>query len=195
MTAAGNRLAWLLSLALAAAGALASHGLAYRIAEPDAERRRHLLEETGHGYLNLELVGSLLAALVVVGFAGCVLAGAQRRPTPPLWLFAFAPPVGFALQEHAEYALHHNAFGTTPFLELTFLVGLGLQAPFALVALLAARALLAAAGALARRLGAPPHLRLAPDASFAVPAVEWLPAAPVLVGARGQRAPPRNSEH
>lgn len=195
MTAAANRLAWLLSLALAAAGMLASHGLAYRIVEPDAELRSHLLEETGHGYLNLELAGSLVAALVVVGFAGCALAGAQRRQSPPLWLFALAPPVGFALQEHAEYALHHNAFGATPFLELTFLVGLGLQAPFALVALLAARALLVAAGALARRLGAPPHLRLAPDASFALPVLEWRPAAPVLVGARGQRAPPPVPAH
>lgn len=195
MTAAGNRLVWLLSLALAAAGTLASHGIAYRVAEPNAARRSHLLEETGHGYLNLELAASLLAALVLVGFAGCVLAGAQRRRTPPLWLFALAPPVAFALQEHCEYALHHNAFGATPSLELTFLVGLGLQAPFALVALLTARALLAAAGALASQLGAQPHLRLAPDASFALPSFEWLPAAPVLVGGRGQRAPPPNPAH
>jgi hypothetical protein len=190
MTAAGNRLAWVLSLALAAAGALASHGLAYWIVEPDSERRHHLLEETGHSYLNLELAGSLLAALVVVGFAGCVLAGARRRDAAPLWIFALAPPLGFALQEHAELVLHYHAFGRSPVLTPVFLVGLGLQIPFALVALLAARTLLAAAGALSRRLGSPPHFRLAPDASLELAVSNWQPAAPTLVGARGQRAPP-----
>lgn len=194
MTASGHRMAWLLSLALAAAGTLSAHGLAYRIVEPSQERRRHLLEETGHGYLNLELAGSLLAALVIVGFAGCVLVGARRRCAPPLWLFAFAPPLGFALQEHAELVLHHHAFGLSPALTPVFLVGLGLQIPFALVALVAARTLLAAADALATRLGAPLRLRLAPDARLALPVVSIRPAAPVLVGARGQRAPPRSLE-
>ena len=139
MTAAGHRLAWVLSLALSAAGALASHGLAYRIVEPDGERRHHLLEETGHGYLNLELAGSLLAALVVVGFTGCVLAGTRRRDAPPLWIFALAPPLEFALQEHAELVLHYHAFERSPIFTPVFLVGLGLQIPFALMALIAAR--------------------------------------------------------
>jgi hypothetical protein len=190
MTSAGNRLAWLLSLALAAAGALASHGVAYRIVEPNGERRRHLLEETGHGYLSFELAGSLLAALIVVGFAGCVLAGARRRDAPPLWIFGLAPPVGFALQEHAELLIHNQAFGPSPVLSPVFLVGLALQIPFALIALVAARGLLAAAGALAKRLGLPPRLRLAPDTSLEVAVSDWRPAAPALLGARGQRAPP-----
>lgn len=190
MTRAGHRLAWLLSLGLAATGGLAAHGLAYRIAEPEAARRHRLLESTGHGYLDPTLIGSLCLALVVVGFAGCVLAGTRRGPRPPLWLFALAPPVGFALQEHAERMLHHHAFSAGTIFEPTFLAGLLLQLPFALVALLAARALLVAAGALARELGAPPRLRLAPDASLSVPSTDWIPAAPTLVGARGQRAPP-----
>jgi len=194
VTAYGTRVAWLLSLALAAAGALAAHGLAYRIVEPDGERRRHLLDETGHGYLNPELAGSLLAALVIVGFAGCVLVGTRRRDAPPLWIFTLAPPVGFALQEHAELVLHNHAFGASPLVEPVFLVGLCLQIPFALIALLAARGLLAAAGALATRLGAPLRLRLAPDASLALPVADIRPATPVLVGARGQRAPPLGFE-
>ena len=192
MTGAGHRLAWLLSLALAAAGALASHGLAYRIAQPDPELRRHLLEETGHGYLSLDLIGSLLAALVIVGFAGCVLAGGNRRDAPPLWIFALTPPVGFTLQEHAERMLHHDAFSAGTVLEPTFLAGLLLQLPFAVVALLMARALLVAAVVLARELGTPPRFRPAPDSSLAVPTGHWIPAAPTLVGARGQRAPPRS---
>jgi hypothetical protein len=190
MTSGGHRLALLLSLALAAAGGLAAHGLAYRIAEPDAERRHHLLESTGHGYLDLRLFGSLCVALTVLAFAGCVLAGIRRGTRPPLWLFALAPPVGFALQEHAERMLHQDAFTTGTVLEPTFLAGLLLQLPFAVVALLFARALLVAAGVLARELGAPLRFRPAPDASLAVPTGHWIPAAPTLVGARGQRAPP-----
>jgi hypothetical protein len=190
MTPGGNRLAWLLSLALAAAGVLASHGLAYRIVEPNAERRHHLLEETGHGYLSLDLAGSLLTALVIIGFAGCVLGGARRGDAPAPWIFALAPPAGFALQEHAELLIHTHAFGPSPVLAPTFLVGLALQIPFALMALLAARALLAAAGVLATRLGLPPRLRLAPDASLELPVSDWRPSAPTLLGARGQRAPP-----
>jgi hypothetical protein len=192
VTRTGNRLAWLLSLGLAAAGGLAAHGLAYRIAEPNPERRHHLLESTGHSYLDPTLVGSLCLALTVLGFAGCVHAGLRRGTRPPLWLFALVPPVGFALQEHAERMLHHDAFSAGTVSEPTFLAGLLLQLPFAILALLTARALLVAAGALARELGAPPRFRLAPDASLAVPAGYWIPAAPTLVGARGQRAPPRS---
>ena len=191
MTRGGNRLAWLLSLGLAAAGGLAAHGLAYRIAEPDPERRHQLLESTGHSYLDPTLVGSLCVALTVVGFAACVHTGIRRGARPPLLLFALVPPVGFALQEHAERMLHHSAFSAGTVFEPTFLAGLLLQLPFAVVALLTARALLVAAGALARELGTPPRLRLAPDTSLAVPNGYWIPAAPTLVGARGQRAPPR----
>jgi hypothetical protein len=189
VTAAGRRLAWLLSLGLAAAGVLAAHGIAYRIAEPHAERREHLLEESGHGYWDVPLLGSLCVALILVGFLGVVLAGSARGDAPPLALFALAPPLGFAVQEHAERMIHHDALVTAA-LEPTFLVGLALQLPFALVALLAARVLLAAAGALAVHAGSPPRLVLVSDASLAVPATDRVPRSPTLVGARGQRAPP-----
>jgi hypothetical protein len=188
VTAARHRSAWLLSLGVAAAGALAAHGTAYRIAEPHDERREHLLEQTGHGYVDPALAASLCAALVIVGFAGRMLAGAHRGDRPPLWLFALAPPVGFTLQEHAERMLHDGTFLVS--LGPAFFVGLLLQLPFALVALFAARALLAAAGALARRLGSPPRLKPAHHARFALAGASSLPCAPPLVGARGQRAPP-----
>jgi hypothetical protein len=192
VTGAGNRIAWLLSLGLAAAGCVAAHVLAYRVTEPHAERREHLLEETGHGYLDLTLVGSLCTALVAVGFVGGVLASAGRAGRPPLWLFALAPFLGFTLQEHVERALHHDAL-LLAVLEPTFLAGLLLQLPFALAALLAARALFAAAAAVARHLGTPPRTRLAPDASLALPGTFWIPASPALIGARGQRAPPHRT--
>lgn len=191
MTRAGHRLAWLLSLGLAAAGGLAAHGLAYRLAEPHAGERERLLEKTGHGYLDLGLLVSLCVMLIVVGFAGRVLASAGRPGPPSLWLFALAPPIGFAFLEHAERLLHQDALLDTAF-EPTFLVGLLLQVPFALAALLAARALLAAADAVAREIESPPRPRLTPDASLALPGTYAMPCSPTLRGARGQRAPPRS---
>lgn len=190
MTEAGHRLAWLLSLGLAATGGLAAHGIAYRVTEPHHDERAALLEATGHAYLDLKLAGSLCVALVLVGFAGRVLAGAHRGGSPPLWLFALAPPVGFALQEHAERMLHHDGIVLLAAQEPAFLVGLALQLPFALVALLTARVLLAAADALAGSVGTPPRFAFSSDAGLAVPAASWFPSSPVLVGARGQRAPP-----
>jgi hypothetical protein len=192
MMQVGHRPAWLLSLALAAGGALAAHGLAYRLAEPDPERRHHLLEESGHSYLDFRLVGSLLVALVLIGFAGRVLARGSRAGTPPLWCFALAPPLGFACQEHAEHALTQSLSAGTP-LEPAFLIGLALQLPFALTAFLMARALLAAADALVVRLGSAPRFAFAPDTRLVLRFVDWFPAAPVLIGARGQRAPPLHS--
>ena len=189
MTEAGRRLAWLVSLGLLAAGNVVAHALTYRIVEPEEEARAHLLEETGHGYLDLDLVLSLCVALVAVGLVGRVLAGTVTDRAPSLWIFALAPPVGFAVQEHAERILHHEAIATYA-LEPTFLVGLALQLPFALVSYLAARALLAAAGALARHIGSPPALRPAPDASFATPGTTFVPRVPAPAGGRGQRAPP-----
>jgi hypothetical protein len=41
-------------------------------------------------------------------------------------------------------------------------------------------------------MGAQPRLRLAPDASLALPGTFWIPAGPTLIGARRQRAPPRS---
>lgn len=189
MTEAGRRLAWLLSLGLLAAGNVVAHALTYRIVEPEHEARAHLLEQTGHGYLDLDLVLSLCVALVAVGFLGRVLSGTAGDRAPSLWIFALAPPVGFAVQEHAERILHHEAIATYA-LEPTFLVGLALQLPFAFVAYLAARALLAAAEALARHIGSPPRSRPAPDASLATPGTSFAPRGPVLLGGRGQRAPP-----
>ena len=92
--------------------------------------------------------------------------------------------------EFPESMLHQDAFSAGTVLEPTFIAGMLLQLPFAVVALLLARALLVAAGVLARELGTPLRFRPAPDASLAVPTGHRIPAAPTLVGARGQRAPP-----
>jgi hypothetical protein len=188
---AGGRHAWLLSLGLLAGGVFTAHALAYRLAVPDPEHRHHLLEETGHGYVDGSLLASVCIAIVAAGFAGRVAGGALGSPHPPLWLFGLAPPLGFAVQEHVERWFHDGAFPAGAALEPTFLAGLLLQLPFALAAALAAAALLAGAEALATRLGRFPRLRVLPGPpSLPAPAEPGIRPARARVGARGQRAPP-----
>jgi hypothetical protein len=192
MSRSGQRHAWLLSLGLLAGGVFAAHAFAYRLAVPDAERRHHVLESTGHGYLDGAPLVSLCITLVVVGFASRVLAGARSSAHPPAWLFALAPLVGFTLQEHLERLFHNGAFPFGAVTEATFLIGLLLQLPFALAALLAATALLAAAEALAGRLGDRPWPRVLPEGALEPRSrILRAPGFRPLVGARGQRAPPR----
>jgi hypothetical protein len=191
MSRTGQRHAWLLSLGLLAGGVLAAHAFAYRLAVPETDRRHHVLEATGHGYLDEAPLASLCVTLVVVGFVGRMLAGARSSAHPPAWLFALAPPFGFALQEHLERLIHQGAFPFGAVAEPTFLIGLVLQLPFALVALLAATALLAAAATIAERLGDLPRPRVLPaNALEASPRLVPAPGGRPLVGARGQRAPP-----
>lgn len=183
------RVTWLLSLGLLVGGWAAAHGLAYRIVVPNGEERRHLLETAGHGYLDPAPLVSLSVTLVVLGLGGFVLRGRDVTPAP--WLFALLPPLAFALQEHLERLVHDGHFPYAAALEPTFGVGLLLQLPFALVALLFARALLVLTGALVRRLR-----RASVGQLFRARAVRRpvAGAAPARIGllalGHGQRAPP-----
>jgi hypothetical protein len=157
-----RRLPWLLMLPLMAAGCLAAHSAAYRLVEPTPA------ESTTHGYLALApLVLAVGIALGVVAALRSALAG-RIGAGGPAYLFALLPPLAFTLQEHLERAFQpgESMFGTA--FEPSFLVGLALQLPFALLALVIARTLLRvveAAGALLRpptvALRTPPVLRLA----------------------------------
>jgi hypothetical protein len=184
-----SRLAWLLLLGLLVGGWAAAHGLAYRIAVPDADERRHLLEATGHGYLNPALLVSVSVPLVVLGLGGCVLRGRVAAPAPSL--FALLPPFAFVVQEHLERLLHTGAFPVDAALEPTFAIGLLLQVPFALAAALVARALLVLTDALVGRLRRSPvgHPRPASGGRGPVHAVT-LPRVGILALGHGQRAPP-----
>jgi hypothetical protein len=123
--------------------------------------------------------------LVVAGLLLCVAQGVRvRRPSElPVRLFALLPPAGFALQESLERLIASGSIPPDLVLEPTFLVGLALQLPFAVAALLLTRALYSLgfgagrllAAALARRPPGPP----APPP----------PARPP--GAPPRRAPPR----
>jgi hypothetical protein len=158
---------WLVSIPFMAAGCLAAHALAYHLISPPRER---------HGYLAYApLVLGLLGAVAV---AGVVRRG---RTASPL-VFAALPPLAFTVQEHAERL---QLVATEP----AFLVGLLLQLPFALAALVTARAFLGLADLVIDVITRRPAARRAPlvprpVASFHAPRLSPLAAA------RSSRAPP-----
>jgi hypothetical protein len=135
-----RRLPWLLSLPLMAAGCLAAHSAAYRLIE-------HSAAQPAHGYLGLApLLVAIGVALGVVAALRSVLAGSEPAGAPP-YLFALLPPLAFTLQEHLERALQSGGGAPETALEPAFLLGLLLQLPFALCALVVTRALLRVAEA------------------------------------------------
>ena len=120
-------LAWALVIPVSAAGVLAAHALAYALTgtEPGAI----------HGYL--AHAPQTVALLATIGLVGLALEerGVGRRSVA---FFALLAPLGFACQEHLERFAHT---GEVPWLPTTpsFIVGLALQAPVALLCVAVAR--------------------------------------------------------
>jgi hypothetical protein len=193
----GRRAAWLISLPLAVASWLGAHCFAYWLVSPGVEQQMGLHAERGHAYLGYTpAIGIWALALVLAGLMLCVGEGLRgRRPSPPsLRLFALLPPAGFAVQEHLERLLGTGGIPHDLITEPTFLVGLALQLPFALVALLVAYGLHALGFGFGRAVARTVALRR--PASLAPPSLVRLwgsttPIAPsVLVPGHGPRAPP-----
>jgi hypothetical protein len=167
-------LAWILVTPVAAAGVLVTHALAYRLTgtQPGPV----------HEYLaHVPQVAFVLASLALAGLAF------QERSLSRFsaWWVAPLAPLGFTAQEHLERLLHT---GQVPFLltSPTFLLGLALQLPVAVVCVALVRRVL---GALpAARRSRPPRVSAA-----------WLPltASPARVAVlvfltrpRGRGPPP-----
>jgi hypothetical protein len=151
-------LPWLLALPTIVAGTEAAHALAYRLVYDNADLRVAFLAATGHGYAHwLPLALATGAACALVGVAAAAADTARGRHVGRLSPLAFAalPPLAFALQELLELSLHTGGVAWHAFAEPTFLPGLALQLPFALLAYLAARLLLGAAVRLGRALARP----------------------------------------
>jgi hypothetical protein len=189
-------IAWALAASLAALGSLWAHELTYRLVAPSHSAYASLLARTGHGYLDHAplLIGILLAAVALSLFRACLDGARARRPGPaPGWLFAILPVLGFALQEHLERLLHDGAFPLGAGLEPTFVLGVVLQLPFALAALVVARALLGAARelgqALARLTARSPSWPRPPRAAFP-PSLADRPRAVAAALGYGGRGPP-----
>jgi len=155
-------LAWLVALPTMLAGTEAAHALAYRIVFPQDHVRVVALAVSGHGYLTwLPLALGLAGAAALVGLCSAALDAAHRRTVRALPAVAFGllPPLAFALQELLELSLHTGTFAWHVFAAPTFLPGLALQLPFALLAYVAARLLLRAAVRLGELLTRAPRLR------------------------------------
>jgi len=188
-------LAWLVAVPLMLGGSELAHALAYRIAYPDVPVRMQALLATGHGYLRwLPLVFGAAAAVVALSLL-VTAADAARGRTPrglPAWAFALLPPVAFIVQEHLELLLHTGVFPWHEAGRPTFLPGLALQLPFALLAWGAARLLLRTAERVGRAVSRiapprPPLVAVVPAAPVARPA---LPRLPLISRGLAKRGPP-----
>jgi hypothetical protein len=176
-----RRLAWLLTVPLMAGGLFAGHELAYAVVgAPSA----------GHSYFDyLPFAGAILLTLALAALLLHVVAafrGEHRIPSPPL-AFALLPGAAFIIQEHLERLLYA---GTLPVLEPTFAVGLAVQLPFGVVALLLARLLQSLARAVGIALAAqePPARRR--ERSAPAPVCVEPRRLDVLALGYGERAPP-----
>jgi hypothetical protein len=191
------RLAWLLVFALTVAGWISAHEVAYRLAITHPHDGGSELPGRGHAHLaygSLVIALSLLVAIVCM--VGLVARPAGlRAPSRRLLLFVvFLPPLGFALQELAEGLLATGALPYEAASEPAFLLGILLQLPFALAALVVARVLFAFARCLARCVGGtgrPKLVSLELSLSAAVEARP--PRLPALAFGYGERGPPRRA--
>jgi hypothetical protein len=188
-----RRLPWLLALPLMTAGSLAAHSLSYLFVSARAGEGVSEASErasTGSaGYLVLFL-GILGATAVVAAAAHLRLAGGQRESAvSPGWFFVL-PPLAFTVQELAERLLRAEAVPFQAALEPRFLLGLLLQLPFGLLALLLARMLRRVVRRLVRALARArtPRLRTALPCSL-LDACD-LPRIPALALGYPQRGSP-----
>ena len=119
-------------------------------------------EEVAHDYLRYGAVFVALAAAVIAvattrNFVRTI--GGEVAEVPSAVTFAVMPIVGFVFQEHLEHLVAARELELSFFLSPPFVVGLALQLPFALAALLVARLILRAirtAVTTLRRAGARP---------------------------------------
>jgi len=183
------RAAWLIALGLLGAGWVTAHVLSYMLLVPAAERGQ-MLARTGHGYFRPADLLILCGVLTLAGLALYVVWGTTHRAPSPQTL-ALLPPIGFVAQEHLERLAVSGAFPTHLVVEPRFLLGLLLQIPFALAALVFARLLVTLARGLARGLERTGRTKLV-SVDLLRPAIvnRRRPRLSVLALGRGERAPP-----
>ena len=162
---------------------------------PELHVRMQVLLVTGHGYLRwLPLVLGVAAAVVALSLLVTAVDAARGRAPRglPAWAFALLPPLAFVVQEHLERLLHTGVFPWQEFGTPTFVPGLALQLPFALLAYVVARLLLRTAERAGRAVArvAPPRPRLAPIVLAAPAAEPPLPRVALISSGLAKRGPP-----
>jgi hypothetical protein len=190
-------LVWPASLSVCVAGWLIAHALAYRLVASGDEGSGALVERTGHGHLAFSpYLIAVSATVLLLALGAAVVAGATRRTRPavPLAPYVVLPLLDFVSHTVVESVQSGHLVSTGAALEPVFLVGLALQVPLALAALLLARAALAWAEGVGR--GLTPRWRPRPLA-LASPApprlligMEHRPIIPALSSGCAERGPP-----
>jgi hypothetical protein len=183
------RAAWLTALGLLGAGWVTAHVLSYMLVVPAAERGQ-MLAQTGHSYFRTTDLLILCAMITLAGLVFCAVGGKTRRAPSP-WTLALLPPIGFVVQEHVERLAVSGMFPAHLVAEPRFLLGLLLQIPFALAALVCARFLLLAARRLVRGVAAHPcHAAAVEWLGAILPRFPDLPQRSVLAAGYSERGPP-----
>jgi hypothetical protein len=186
-----RRLPWLLCLPLMAAGSLAAHSLSYVFVYARAGDGGEVSERasTGPGGYVVLVLGLLAATALAAAVARLVPTRRRARAfAPSPWSFFLLPLLAFASQEVAERLLRAEAFPFQAALEPRFLLGLLLQVPFGLLALLIARALLRIVERLALARARAPRLQT--RLSWSPREACVLPRIPALALGHSQRGPP-----
>src|SRR5688572_16010401 len=145
---------WFLVAPILVAGLFVGHELGYRLAIVDPHEREEALAGAGHGYFAYApYLGALLAACAIVAVMSRIRgAYSGRSGGVPSWAFALLPPLCFVLLELVERMGGHHGLEPAMIAAPEFLLGLALQLPFALAALVVARLLASAAEAIGRAL-------------------------------------------
>jgi hypothetical protein len=178
-----------------AAGSMGAHAVSYLVVSArtteNAGEASERASSSGPSYVVLFL-GIVAATAIVAACARLLLARARVRRAGSVspWLFFVLPPLAFAAQELAERLLHAEALPFQSALEPRFLLGLLLQLPFGLLALLVARALLRVVERIANGLARRPRLRLAASAPSRPRQSVELPRIPSLALGYAERGPP-----
>ncbi|MDQ3217207.1 MAG: hypothetical protein M3Q18_05030 [Actinomycetota bacterium] len=130
--------------AVACAGVVVSHGIAYRLVAPDAPQRTELMGATGHRFFPLVVAAALVALVIGLGDFVTESIAVRRRVLAPGNLFSFAGVrlaalqatgfIGLEALERLSGGEHH--FATALLTEPATLFGLALQLLSALTAAL-----------------------------------------------------------
>jgi hypothetical protein len=155
-------------------------------------------DDVAHGYLRYGAVFLALAAAVIAVASTRhfvqTIGGAEVAEVPSALMFAVMPIVGFVFQEHLEHLVAARELEVSFFLSPPFVVGLALQLPFALAALLVARLILRAirraATALRDAVARPWYAFADGSSSVACGAVDGPPRYRGLAFSCAGRAPP-----
>ena len=190
-----RRLPWLVVVPLMVAGSIGAHAAAaFLTSVPAAEHGRELVERSSGGVAgrSVLLLGTAGALVLLAGGSWLVsrLGGRPRRGAS-CWLFFWLPPLAFSVQEFLERVLRAEAAPFNAALEPRLLIGLALQIPFGLAALLLAWLLLRIARRIARALSRTPEVSLRRRSTLARPLVGCVPPRiPALALGYPQRGPP-----